>query len=137
MRMKVEKGRGGRRVEEIGGREKESMKGESLEQHNVLMTRSYGTMWPDELWVTGIQTIPDSQAHALSAGSGHKQTPRGRGRRVGQELVHQIPLKAEGHHWHLGEVFPPLYTAAVAAKRGEEKGEEKYYKWQLYFIPIL
>ena len=56
---------------------------------------------------------------------------------MGQELVHQTPLKAGGHHWHLGEVFPPLYTAAVAAKRGEEKGEEKYYKWQLYFIPIL
>lgn len=48
--MKGKKGRGGRRVEEIGGRGEESRKGESLEQHNVLMTQSYGTMWPHELW---------------------------------------------------------------------------------------
>ena len=89
-------------------------------------------MWPDEL--------PDSQAHALSGGSGHKQIPLGPGRRVGQELVSQTPLKAGGHHWHPGKVFPPLYTAAVAAMR-EKKQESKSIqngqnKWYLYFTPI-
>ena len=74
-------------------------------------------MWPDE------RRVADSQAHALSAGNGHKQTPLGPGRRVGQEPVSQTPLKAGGHHWHPGKVFSPLYTAAVAAMRGEETGE--------------
>ena len=61
-RMKVEKGRGGRRVEEIGGRGKETMKGESLEQHNVLMTQSYGTMWPMN---SGLPVYKPFQTHRL------------------------------------------------------------------------
>ena len=45
--MKGEKGRGEKRVEEIGGRGKESRKGESWYSTK---SSSHRTMWPDELW---------------------------------------------------------------------------------------